>query len=240
MLLHGYGGSGAVEEAYMNITPQSDAYGFLYVHPDGTKDPAGNRFWNATNACCNFFSAPVDDSAYLSGLIQQIEARYDVIPSQVFIIGHSNGAFMAYRMACDHAGLVSGVVSLAGAMWQDAASCAATAPVRVLEIHGTDDPLVPFTGGYLWASAFPSAHDSIMDWVTRNGCTPTPDTSAQNLDLDATLPGAETTVTRYASCSSGMDAQLWAIQGGDHVPELTDEFAFDVISHLLGTPKDPL
>ena len=26
---------------------------FLYVHPDGTIDPTGRRFWNATAACCN-------------------------------------------------------------------------------------------------------------------------------------------------------------------------------------------
>jgi polyhydroxybutyrate depolymerase len=237
IVLHGYGASGAIEESYLNLTPQSDAFGFLYAYPDGTMDVAGNRFWNATDACCNFFDAPVDDSAYLSGLIDEIEQRYDVARDQVFVVGHSNGAFMAYRMACDHGDQVSGIVSLAGAMWEEPTSCSGSTPVSVLEIHGTEDRLVPFTGGHIHDRAVPSATQTLKDWVQRNGCSDPPDGTAPDLDLDLDVPGAETTVTRYSNCTSGKDAQLWTIRGGDHIPTLTPEFAFDVASHLLGTPR---
>src|SRR5262249_46045605 len=61
-LLHGYGASGDIQESYLRLTPLADQHGFLYVHPDGTIDPTGRRFWNATAACCNIFGSPVDDS----------------------------------------------------------------------------------------------------------------------------------------------------------------------------------
>ena len=236
ILLHGYGASGAIEEAYMNLTPLSDERGFLYAYPDGTPDLDGNRFWNATDACCNFFDARVDDSVYLTEVILDIEARYSILPRQVFIIGHSNGAFMAYRMACDHADLVSGIVSLAGAMWEDAASCQPSQPVSILEIHGTDDPLVPFDGGSLLGRAFPSTATTVSDWLAFDGCSDG-GTSLPNLDLDSKLSGAETTVTRYGECKPRISAELWTIVGGGHIPALSDSFAPDVIDHLLPQTK---
>src|SRR5262249_58061833 len=77
MLLHGYSASGDLQESYMMFTPIADAKGFLYVHPDGTKDAMGLQFWNATNACCDFGSPKIDDSTYLETVIQEIEQRYN-------------------------------------------------------------------------------------------------------------------------------------------------------------------
>ena len=60
IMLHGYGASGAIEEFYLDITPAADARGFLYAHPDGTLEagaPSPKRFWNATDACCNFYGS---------------------------------------------------------------------------------------------------------------------------------------------------------------------------------------
>src|SRR5580700_7872847 len=113
IMLHGYGSTGASEEAYLNITDESDKRGFLYAHPDGTKDTLGIEFWNATNACCNDFGSTVDDSSYLDGLVHEIEGAYDVDEKRVYFVGHSNGGFMSYRMACDHAGDIAAIASLA-------------------------------------------------------------------------------------------------------------------------------
>ena len=63
VLLHGYTASGAVQETYLQLQKQADAQGFLYVHPDGTLDASKNRFWNATDACCDFQGTDVDDEA---------------------------------------------------------------------------------------------------------------------------------------------------------------------------------
>jgi polyhydroxybutyrate depolymerase len=67
--LHGYGGSGDGSESYLSLGRVAAARGMLYAHPDGTADGDGSRFWNATDACCDFDRSGVDDAAYLAGVI---------------------------------------------------------------------------------------------------------------------------------------------------------------------------
>ncbi len=192
IMLHGYSIDGTVEEVYLQLAPFADKNGFLYAHPNGTIDKNGDYFWNATDACCNYFGSTVDDSAYLLSVIDQIEQHYDVDPKRVFFMGHSNGGFMSYRMACDHADKIAGIASLAGAMFDDPTQCHASGPVNVLEIHGTADTEVIYDG-YPGDSTpgngpYPGAATTVKDWATLDGCSLTPDTSSPPLDLDTELP----------------------------------------------------
>jgi polyhydroxybutyrate depolymerase len=238
LLLHGYSASGALEETYLNLTALSDERMFLYAHPDGTKDTLGYAFWNATDACCGSGDRTVDDSSYLSHVIMAIQARYTVDPKKIFLVGHSNGGFMSYRMACDHSDQIAAIASLAGAMWADATQCHATAPVSILQIHGTADAVINYMGGAIMGHTYPSAETTVLDWATLDGCGATPDTSAPALDLEAALPGDETTVTKYgADCKAGGHAELWTIQGGSHIPTLSANFSRDVVDFLLAHPK---
>jgi polyhydroxybutyrate depolymerase len=238
VMLHGYGASGAIEEGYLGLTSVSDQRGFLYVHPDGTVNQSGLRFWNATPACCNFFASTVDDSGYLSSVISGVAARYSVDAKRVYIVGHSNGAFMAHRMACDHAGQIAAIASLAGAMFEDISRCAPSSPVSVLQIHGTADDTILYNGGTILANTYPSAPTTVADWVSIDGCTDVPDLSAPALDLVNTLPGAETTVTQYAAgCTAGSTVELWTMEGASHIPAFTPQFAPDVIDFFFAHPK---
>jgi polyhydroxybutyrate depolymerase len=241
-MLHGYSASGLVEELYLDFKPVADANGFLYAHPDGTFDKSGNRFWNATDGCCNFNGSMVDDSGYLSSVISEIEKAYSVDPKRVFIFGHSNGGFMSYRMACDHSDQIAAFVSLAGAMWQDTTKCQPKEPVSMLEIHGTADMEVPYDGyaggGGPGLGAFPSAKISVKDWAVIDGCTQTPDDSGPPLDLDTSLPGAETTDEKYAQgCKAGGWAELWSVTGAPHIPAFGDTFRKDVFDFFATHPK---
>lgn len=242
ILLHGYSISGVVEELYLHLGPTANEHGFLYAHPNGTIDQQGEYFWNATDACCNYDGSTVDDSAYLASVIDEIAARYSVDAKRIYVMGHSNGGFMAYRLACDHADRIAAIVSLAGAMWEDATKCQPQSPVAVLEIHGTSDSEVLFDGspgsGMPGDGAYPSAETSVKDWAMLDGCALTPDTSAPPLDLDDQLAGAETTVEKYAEgCKAGGGAELWSIQGGSHLPTVSDTFREDVFQFLLAHPK---
>ncbi len=234
VLLHGYTSSGQETEDYLQLTPLADQIGFLYVYPDGTADPVGNRFWNATDACCDFFFSGVDDSGYLRALIDAIAVELSVDGERIFVAGHSNGGFMAYRMACDHAELLDAVVSLAGATFDDPAACTPAAPVRVLQIHGTDDEAILYDGGLTPLGTYPGAIGSAERWAAYNGCSTVPDTSLPPLDLEGSLPGAEATVRRYAHGGQpGGLAELWTIVDGGHVPVLSDDFRPLVVDFLL-------
>ena len=238
ILLHGYGASGALQDLYFGMTAVSDARGFLYAAPDGTVDSDGKRFWNATDACCDLHAAGIDDSTYVSSLIKEIQTHFNVDPKRVFLVGHSNGAFMSHRMACDHADQIAAIASLAGAMFSDSTRCTPSAPVSVLQIHGTADDTIAYDGGQIGGHTYPGAKTTVSDWVTLDGCSATADTSAQPLDLDTRLAGSETTVTKYATgCKPGGAAELWSIAGGGHLPSLSSSFSAQVVDFLFAHPK---
>lgn len=238
ILLHGYSASGSVQDVYFGLTAVSDARGFLYAHPDGLVDADDKRYWNATDACCDFAPSKVDDSTYLSNLIEQIKARYTVDPKRVFLIGHSNGGFMSHRMACDHSDQVAAIVSLAGATLSDPTKCKPSEPVSVLQIHGTADGTIAYEGGALAGKTYPSAKATVASWVGIDGCSTTPDATPPPVDVDSKTAGNETTVTRYGTgCKPGGHVELWTIEGGVHIPSLSKTFATSVVDFLYAHPK---
>lgn len=232
LLLHGYTSNSVQAEAYFQLAGEADLRSFLYALPEGTTNPSGDQFWNATEACCDFHRTGVDDVAYLRGIIEELTSGYPVDPARVYLVGHSNGGFMAHRMACEHAGLVAGIVSLAGMAPNDEAGCAPAEPVGVLQIHGTADPTIPYQGGANGNRPFPSATETVQRWRDYNGCTGEADDAAGPLDLDAEVAGAETTITSSAGCRDGARVELWSIQDGDHVPRLTERFPPAVLDFL--------
>jgi polyhydroxybutyrate depolymerase len=232
VLLHGYGGNGAQIDKTMGFAALADAQQVLVAHPDGTLDPDNQRFWNATNACCNYFDSSVDDVAFLNAVIDEVEKKYNIDSRRVFVVGYSNGAFMAHRMACDSAARVAGIVALAGVVWNTESLCQPTAPVAVLQVHGDHDTVVPFSG----TLSEPSAVHTVAIWAQKNKCSGGLQATGTTLDLDATLPGNETSVTRW-SCTAGA-AELWTIQGATHEPDLrVPDWGNDVFAWLMQHPK---
>jgi polyhydroxybutyrate depolymerase len=241
ILLHGYSATGGEEDLYLGLREVAEAKTVLYAHPDGTTDPAGNEFWNATDACCNFYGSTVDDSSYLASLITEFGMRYSVDPTRIYFIGHSNGAFMSYRMACDHADVVAAIVSIAGAMWEDTSRCTPTSPVSVLEVHGTADAEIHYDGGVIGpieggtqaATPYPGATTTVADWATFDRCATPPDTSQPPVDIDGN-PGTSTSVTQYlAGCTTPTQVNLWTIQNEGHVPGFNSSFAPMAFDFLL-------
>lgn len=235
VLLHGFGASGAIQEAYFQFQSLAEERGFLYVHPDGTINQIGRQFWNATDACCGF-ATTVDDSAYLLALIEKVEADYNVDPKRIFLVGHSNGGFMSYRMACDHADKIAAIASLAGATYADTADCDPSEPVSVLQLHGTADDTIPYEGGSILGNDHPSAPTTAVTWAEYDGCSATPVDEAAVLDLDANLAGAETS-TRTFDCPNGIGVELWTIDGGAHIPARTPDMSSGIIDFLFAHPK---
>ncbi|GIE28057.1 hydrolase [Actinoplanes italicus] len=229
VLLHGYSSDAAEQESYLRFTPESDRRGFVYAYPDGTVDDRGNRFWNATDACCAFSGARPDDSAYLSDLITALRDTYKI--DRVYLIGHSNGGFMAFRMACDHAGQVTAIASLNGATWNDDTQCRPSEPVGVLAIHSTDDDTIAFAGGTNGGHTYPSAAGTIARWRDHNRCTGA-GSDEPALDVVADVPAAETSVRTYA-CADGSAVRSWTVNGGSHIPGVGPGFAPAVIDFLL-------
>ncbi len=236
ILLHGYSASGAIQESYFQLGPVASANGLVFAAPDGTVDVTDEQFWNATEACCDFVGTGVDDSAYLAGLIAEISSKVSIDPARIYFVGHSNGGFMSHRMACDHAGTVAAIVSLAGATFVDPADCGASEPVSVLQIHGDLDDTILYEGGET-TLPYPSASETVAFWAELAGCDPTPVSDATMLDLDSDVAGSETTALNFQGCAAGIDVALWTMAGSGHIPLVTTDFREGVVAWLLAHPK---
>jgi polyhydroxybutyrate depolymerase len=237
LLLHGYRSTGSQQESYMRFTAESDKHGFLYAYPNGLVDPKHYRYWNATDACCNLYHSTVDDSTYLSDVIRTVERSYTVDTRRIYLVGHSNGAFMAFRMACDHADQIAAIAALNGAMWADASRCKSSGPVSILDIRSTADHTIAYKGGTTPTGRYPSATTTDADWVRFDHCAATL-ANAPAIDIVRNLQGAETRVTRYSTgCAGGSTVETWTIRGGPHIPKLGSSFASSVMGFLLSQVK---
>jgi polyhydroxybutyrate depolymerase len=237
LALHGFGLDAAQVGRLLGLGSVAKTRGIIYAAPEGTADALMNRFWNATDACCDLFGSGVDDVAYLLGLLDEIASKASVDLKRVYVAGHSNGGFMAYRLACDASDRIAAIVSVAGAMPLDEGACEAGGPVSVLQVHGTADAVVPYNGGALGnGKQVPSADDSVAPWAGRAGCGAEP-TAGAPLDLESSLAGAETRVDAYGGCADGVDVALWSVQGGPHEPSLSPEAPGRVVDFLLAHSK---
>lgn len=238
VLLHGYGSSGLQQNGYMRISELVDQYGFVLATPDGTQETQGRnaRFWNASDACCNFYASDLDDAAYVLAIINAVKAQYSIDARRVYLIGHSNGGFMSYTTARTYPDVIAGVASLAGAE-AATAQAAPAMPVHVLQIHGTADGTIAYSGGDIQGNIYPGAEETVSRWAAYNGCSDDAVVTA-TLDLDASLEGLETTVTRYSNnCRPGGSAELWTIADGAHIPQISQVFPEKVVAWLLARPK---
>jgi polyhydroxybutyrate depolymerase len=230
LVLHGYTGNGAGFARHFQLSRMAERRGFIYLAPDGEPDSRGNRFWNAGPACCNFEDRAVDHVLMLGELLRQASAATQVDAGRVYVLGYSNGGFMAHRLGCDVAG-IRGILSVAGAGVAEAAKCA-HAPEIVVQVHGDADAAVPFDGGMVLSRADVAAHrgalDSVTDWARKKGCNAAP-TLMGSLDLEASLPDAE---TERLSFSCAKNVTLLKVKGAGH-SLASSEPAIDVLMDEL-------
>jgi polyhydroxybutyrate depolymerase len=176
LVLHGGGGDGSNAERMTGFSQKADAEGFVVAYPYGT-----GRFdeklltWNAGNCCDYALQRQIDDVGFIRVLVKKLIEDYPIDSSRVFVTGMSNGAMMAYRLACEAADVFAGAGAVAGAM--NVRDCNPSRPVAMMIIHGRADEHVLFAGGAPKQkfSRLQRVDASVADaagfWQKHNGCT---------------------------------------------------------------------
>ena len=161
-VLHGFGGNAQAMSSFTNIEDSLDAYDLdaVVVYPSGTGAEQGlPQSWNA-GTCCPFATFDlVDDVAFFDELIASLIAQYEIDTTRVWVVGHSNGGMMAYRLACELSTRITAIGVAAGALVID--TCAPARPVSALHVHGELDTVVPLAGGNSLGIVFPSTQLSV-------------------------------------------------------------------------------
>lgn len=228
VMLHGGYGSGMQAERSYGWDEEADRAHFIVAYPDGYR-----RSWNAGMCCGPSESQNVDDVGFIAAMVRQIERTQNADPNRVYVTGMSNGAMMAYRLACEAPFAIAGVGSVAGTL--DMASCAHPQRTKVMEIHGLVDRHVPFAGGVginrPQAQPFPSVPWTLAAWQRVNGCS---------AHVASRSSGVVTT-KRWA-CARGTDVELITIANAGHEwPEANKSARGGLLAALLHlAPADPV
>ncbi|HAP69736.1 MAG TPA: hypothetical protein DCR04_08430 [Flavobacteriales bacterium] len=214
--LHGYTSEAFEQEVYGDFRPIADTANFILVHPNGTLDNSGTRFWNA-------FGSPletVDDIGFLSALIDTIASDYNVDLNRVYSTGMSNGGFMSYTLACQLSNRIAAIASVTGTMvTSNLNACNAQHPMPVMQIHGTVDPTVPYNGN---AQGFVAVEDLVDYWVAFNNCNPTAvETAVPDVDM---TDGCTADRFVYSGGNAESSVELYRINGGAHTWPGTNPF----------------
>jgi polyhydroxybutyrate depolymerase len=220
ILLHGFTGTAETEAGYLTLNYRVSTKGFILLAPEGTHTPQGTKggkgedlsgfpFWNATDACCDFGKTGVDDAGYIQALIDTAKREYNVDPARIYLVGHSNGGFMANRMACESGAQFAGIAVLGGGTYLDPALCKNAVPTPYLQIHAVDDETILYQKSPEYAAGVETAGQ----WLKRNGCGINGE-AGPNKDFVFLIPGKDTSEQLWRHCTSGKEVEFWTIRKG--------------------------
>jgi polyhydroxybutyrate depolymerase len=172
--------------AITHLDDQATTGGFVVAYPD----PVGGC-WNTGIPCC---SGRGDDVTFLNRLLDRLSTDMRIDKSRVFAAGASAGGVMGYRVACELSDRFTAIASVGGLIGPHA--CRPARPVSILEMHGTNDSVVPYTGGA----------DAIEQWVTLDGCGGDPRRSVSGITKTST----------WSNCQGGTVVRFDTVEGGHH------------------------
>jgi polyhydroxybutyrate depolymerase len=183
--LHGLAGSGS------NHGPRTGWIEFSETRPMVLAFPDGDRKWDMHEDSI--------DVAFLREVIADVSSTYCIDAARVHVTGHSNGSFMAQRLACDAYDLVASIAPYAGGRPDNSLQggpCRPKRPVPVALFHGDADATVSVEQGR-------STRDG---WVDRLDCDTVP-------IVTETTDGIEEV---YPACDGGAEVRWHVYPGQPH------------------------
>lgn len=228
LYFHGAGGTAAQADRDSGWSSLADRDHFLVAYPQGLPFGGGGPPAWASAGPIDF---GIDDLAFIHAVLADIEKRACVDRGAVFAVGMSSGGGMAGYLACALSDTVAAAAPVAANNYVlTKLGCQPSRPVSVLEVHGTADQTVPYSGtGARIAPAWPLP--SIRAWITKWA----------QLDRCHRRPSIDTvarqTIFRYLRCMPGTEVTLYRINGGGHTypRQLAGRPSDAVIYHFFTT-----
>jgi polyhydroxybutyrate depolymerase len=190
LLYHGALADGQSILTLTGFDEKAAAEGFIVAAGDGL-----GRTWNAGVCCVPASANNVDDLGFTRAMVAAIAAEYCIDTTRVYATGFSNGAAMAFRLACEATDLFAAFAPVAGSLAFPQCQPVEARPMEI--INNVSDPIVPFTLGTF-------SFDAFTDY---NGCTDA---------REMTQPDFTTTCTIASECSDGATTVLCGVEGTSH------------------------
>lgn len=205
LAFHGIGLNAEEMIRISGFSKQADISGFVVVYPNGTGE---KQSWNGGHCCGEAARDNVDDVGFVRALIAELSSLINIDPGRIYVTGFSNGAIMAYRLACELSDRIAaiGPVGATQAL-EDMQACRPGRAVPVIHFHGTNDRLNPYEGGRTPGGVqFTSVDEAIRYWAERDGCP----AEAQRTESPTIIHDV------YAPCAQSTRVELYTIVNGEH------------------------
>lgn len=204
--LHGLGDNITRLDNEFHFQQIADQLGWAIVVPQALNEGYGTM-WNA-----GLTASTTNDSGFLMALLDSLASPCHLNLDSVFFTGFSMGGFMTHRMAIEHGDRIAACAPVSGLITSFMANHTAVAPVRMLHIHGTNDPVVGYDGGsqYFGYQLGLSVENIINYWKNANNCTEEP-----VIDTFPDLKNDGLRFVRY-TYDCGTDLQHIKVIGGNH------------------------
>jgi polyhydroxybutyrate depolymerase len=183
--LHGGHGTPQFMERETKFSELADREGFIVAYPAAY----GNN-WNDGRVILSSdaYKEKVDDVAAIAAIIDDISQKYTVDPKRIYVAGISNGAIMTHYLGARLSDRLAAIASVAGNLSdQVARQFNPKAPLSVLLIHGTADPIVPYDGGKVFGGKSGSTvgtSETVQLWSRSDRVETTPAASGSLPDVD--------------------------------------------------------
>lgn len=217
VVLHG-GGKRQDDEKIEDITqftPMAEREGFVVVYPN-----AVDHNWNDGRGYKEYTSMRenIDDVGFLRAVIDQVSKDFPIDKSRVYVTGPSNGGMMTYRIACEASDIIAAAAPVIANMPENLiATCRPLRSVPIIATNGTEDPMMPYQGGFVKALTVDagrvvSTRESVRFWAKNNRC----ESEARVTELPDIHPedGATVKKEQYEGCAA--DTVAYTVEHGGH------------------------
>lgn len=210
LALHGGGGSADQFARSSGLSIPANRQGYAVIYPEGT-GRAGT--WNGGYCCGSAARNRVDDMAFLDAVIADATARFRLDGARLYLTGMSNGSIMVETYAALRPNKVRAVAGVAGTM--DTSRVKPAAAVPLLHIHGTEDSMVPYTGGKGDSSLTRTNFASVAS-VEVAFLAPFPMLAQTERVIDRVDDGTRVIERNYRDGSGTTQIRILTIEGGGH------------------------
>lgn len=147
MVFHGGGGGDdwmANKSRELTRTLTEAGYAVAYMNGSARRNGEKLRTWNAVHCCAYAQKKKIDEAAYADGAVDVLDKRIGIDRSRIFLMGHSNGAMLSYRLASAMKTAPRAIAPMSGAIFADQPGV----PDRtsIFMYHAKDDEVLSFDG----------------------------------------------------------------------------------------------
>ena len=213
IVLHGGGGTGKGMEILTGFTPLAERENFFAAYPDGVVE----NHWADGRGTTPPETAGVNDVNFIAALIDEIGRLVRLNIKRVYVCGFSNGSIMANLVACELSARLAAFGGVSGQLAENKRGLHPASSLGVIYLHGTADPIVPYTGGLVlgpYGGYVISVAELMAFWVGVDGAVTTP-VSEMMPDKDP-LDGTRVFHFSFLNGNSGTQVHLYRIENGGH------------------------